>query len=255
MLISFMLLTQYLFAQSTKPERQPIIDPAVITKDIMSWLNYERDHITWSADYISIDSSANLISKEKFLEALTSGEYLPLSIQTNDASLCYQLFRLEKSVDKDIVNTIRNTASVQLSYYKMEGLPLPGFNFVDLNGKVYNPGTVEGSVVVLNCWFIRCASCIAEIPDLNRLVRKFKSQKNIRFISLAFDAPADLLHFLKTTLFDYAVVPDKKDYLMNTLGIISYPTHLIIDKKGVIVKILPGNLKELIGALNIALGK
>jgi hypothetical protein len=45
-------------------------------------------------------------------------------------------------------------------------------------------------------------------------------------------------------------VPDKKNYLMNELGIIYYPTHILIDRQGKMRKIIEGSANELIDALN-----
>lgn len=49
-------------------------------------------------------------------------------------------------------------------YFEMEDKPLPGFRYVDLNGKSYTPENCIGKIVLLNFWFIHCTSCVAEMP-------------------------------------------------------------------------------------------
>lgn len=238
--ILFLLFTLSSFSQSTTDKR-PVVDPIEIVKDIMSWLYYQRDHLVWSADYITLDTSLNPITKGDFLERLISGRYLPLEIKTSDGSLCYQLYEIKKSVDKDIVATIKNMAIKELHYYKMEGLSLPDFNFFDLDGNVYNHQTTTNKIVVLNCWFVRCTPCVAEMPSLNQIVKQFEKQKNIIFLALALDPANEVRMFLNEHSFKYAIVPDKTDYLSNKLNIIAYPTQLIINRQGMIVKVLESN--------------
>jgi peroxiredoxin len=183
----------------------------------------------------------NTIAKGEFLERLISGRYLPLEIKTSDGSLCYQLYELEKSVDKDIVSTIKTMAIKELHYYKMEGLPLPDFNFLDLDGNVYNKETTTNKIIVMNCWYVQCSPCVAEMPSLNQVVKQFEKDKNILFLALALDPANDVKTFLNKHIFKYAIVPDKKDYLSNKLNIIAYPTQLVINRQGIIVKVLESN--------------
>ena len=39
---------------------------------------------------------------------------------------------------------------------------------------------LKGKINVINFWFMKCAPCIAEIPALNTLVKKYKG-KDINF--------------------------------------------------------------------------
>ena len=248
--VLFVFFTLSSFSQSaTTNDIRPVVDPSEIVKDIMSWLYYQRDHLAWSTDYVTLDTSLHAISKSEFLECLTTGRYLPLKIKTSDA-LCYQLYELGKSVDKDIVVAIKNMAKNELHYYKMEGLPLPDFNFIDLDSNVYNKETIKNKIVVLNCWFVRCIPCVAEMPSLNQLVKQFEKRKDILFVALALDPADDIRKFLNKNIFKYAIVSDKEDYLSNKLKIIGYPTQLIINRQGVIVKVLESNkISELIDVL------
>ncbi len=162
-----------------------VVPPAEITKDLMSWLYYQRDYMAWSSDYETLDVSSRTITKGEFLHRLTTGAYLPLRIKTSDSSLCYQLFKLDNTEDKAIGNTIKDKAQLIYRYFKMEGKPLPGLNFTDLNGDVYDAHTTKGKTVVLNCWFIRCKPCNEEMPRLNELVKQFENREDIVFLGLA----------------------------------------------------------------------
>jgi peroxiredoxin len=236
---------------STSNDSEPVVPPSAISKDFMSWLYYERDHVQWSADFKALDTAARTIDQSEFLKQLTTGNYLPVKIRTSDSSLCYQLYRPENTADQTIMETIKNKAQMVLRYLQFEGSRLPQFNFTDLNGNVYNPETTKGKIVVLNCWYIHCQACNEEMPELNKIVEKTKDRKDIVFVGLAFDKADSLRQFLAKKEFKYAVVPDKQNYLMNDLGIVYYPTHVIINRQGKIRKIIEGpSVNELIDVLN-----
>jgi len=73
---------------------------------------------------------------------------------------------------------------------------------------------------------------------LNKLVDEYKQDSNVLFISLAMDSKQDLLSFLNKREFKYAVVPGMKKYLEEELDINEFPTHIIIDKNGKIIKVV-----------------
>lgn len=210
--------------------------PAVTIKDITTWLYYDRDSIDWAADFTALDTASASITKAAFLEQLTTGKFIPLKATSPDTSLCYQLHRISESSDKSLGDIIKNKAIAEHHYYRMEGQPLPDFDFVDLKGTAYNRNTMKGKLLVLKCWFISCVPCVAEMPELNKLVEKYSGNKNVVFLSFAFDQPKELEGFLKKTTFDYNVVANKEDYMMNVLNVDSYPTHLLVDENGLIVK-------------------
>jgi thiol-disulfide isomerase/thioredoxin len=148
------------------------------------------------------------------------------------------LYKLPRDIDRDIKTTLQSLGKNQYDFYKREGKKLDGFNFVDLNGISYTAENTKNKIVVIKCWFIACLPCIQEIPDLNQLKDQYKARKDILFISLAFDSNKALEAFLKRKQFDHAVIPNQEDYLLNDLKITGYPTHLIINKKGLISKVV-----------------
>ena len=249
-LLAAMILFIIASCTNTSNGPEPVVPPSLVAKDMMSWLYYERDYMRWSADFQALDTSSKPIERSEFLKQLTTGNYLPVKIRTGDSALTYQLYRAESNVDEAIKEVIRNKAQMVYRYLQFEGSHLPQFNFTDLNGNVYTPETTKGKIVVLNCWYIHCQACNEEMPELNRIVEKTKNRNDIVFIGLAFDKADSLKQFLTKKEFKYAIVPEKENYLMNDLGIIYYPTHIIINRQGKIRKIIEASVTELIDALN-----
>ncbi|MBK8086975.1 MAG: TlpA family protein disulfide reductase [Chitinophagaceae bacterium] len=92
-----------------------------------------------------------------------------------------------------------------------------------MEGRKYSLNDLKGKVVVINFWFINCAPCKAEIPQLNKLVKEF-NQDEVVFIAVALDSYSELKDFLKTTPFDYHIIDDGR-YFAQGNGVKSYPTQ------------------------------
>ena len=222
----------------------PIEDPQQILKDQTAYINYCDTYLKLSEDFIAYDEELKEIPKGKFLLRVLAGGYLPLKLVSKDTAR-YKLYKTNLPQDDYISISIRSLASIENNYFLMEGKPLPKFDFVDLDGNIYNPETTNDKIVVLKFWFIRCGKCIEEMPDLNKLVNRYKGRKDIVFISLAFDTKEPLVQFLKKVKFKYPVIPNQYDYMVNDLKFSLYPTHIIINKKGVIVKVVSSFIEML----------
>lgn len=105
-------------------------------------------------------------------------------------------------------------------------------------------------MVALKFWFIHCVACVAEMPELNKLVEEYRDHKDVLFLSMAFDTKEQLLTFLKKTRFLYATIPVPEAYVLEEANVKLFPTHMIL-KDGVIQK-APINLRELVAALHEA---
>lgn len=218
-------------------EKNFSINEEDILKDFKTWYDYTYYNIHLAQDFIGLDTDSGEISKAEFLTKLTTGNFVPFKILLRSNVPVYRLYKL-KNNNLDIQATIRQSALLETSNYKMEGKELPTFNLTDLNGKIYNKATTHKKIIVLKCWFIHCVACVKEFPELNKLVEEYKQNSNVLFVSLAMDSKPDLIAFLNKQPFRYAVIPAMKKYMMEDLGIYEFPTHILINKNGKIVKVV-----------------
>lgn len=151
------------------------------------------------------------------------------------------------------------------------GTKLPEFEGVSLNNKVWNNELLKGKVVLINFWYIGCLPCMAEIKHFNELYTTYKVDDfiilsiglNIRDDLVAFNGELDanpiskFRKILKVERINYEIIPACSDSLKRetyvnednneviTLGqeceginkdfiVKSFPTTILIDKKGVI---------------------
>lgn len=220
--------------QFGKPEVSPIEIQSMYPK----WRDYQRTNIILSRDFVALDSNSKEISKEGFFKELSEGNYIPIRLQSEDNLIYYKLFKIEATSDTSIKASISEIAFDEIQNLKKEGEPFPEFSFKDLNGNLITNESLKGKIVVIKCWYIHCASCIREFPEVNRLVEKYKNSKDIVFISLAEDSPEQLKPFLIRKPLSYSVIPNMKSYMNLTLELNAFPTHFIINKEGMIAKVL-----------------
>lgn len=227
---------------------QPNANFENLEKDFITWWTYHNNNIILSSNFITIDNLSNRISKEDFLAKLTSGDYIPLKLNSKDSLTYYQLFKLDERSNIEIRKQIKISSTADYIHFKAEGKPFPKFQFVDLKGVVYNNENTKGKIVILKCWFINCHACVAEFPELNKLVDNYQNRKDIVFISLALDSKEKLNQFLSQKPFNYSVVADQERFITKELNVSMYPTHIIIDSNGIIRKVV-NKADELILAL------
>ena len=114
--------------------------------------------------------------------------------------------------------------------------PIKSFQFTDLENNKWKSKDLKGKIVLINFWFTSCKPCIMEMPLLNELVAANKD-KPIVFLAPALDNQAQIKFFLKKFKFDYSIIPYAEQY-SNALNIEYFPTHIIIDKAGIIRQVI-----------------
>lgn len=116
--------------------------------------------------------------------------------------------------------------------------PITPYKIPGLDFKVWESNEMRGRVVVMNFWFTTCGPCIKEMPLLNKLVGSYDT-KNVVFLAPAPEKTTQIKKFLKRNPFDYNIIPDAGEYI-KALQIENFPTHLVIDKKGIIRQVFIG---------------
>lgn len=245
-LITLLLIFTISTAQSKFGKAE--VDPIQIQKTFKDWSNYQKENIMLSRDFVALDLLSKEIPKESFLNELVNGNYIPIRLKSTDSIYYYKLFKIQPKSDTSIKATINQEAFDALKNFEMEGKPFPRFSFSDLDGKLVSNETMKGKIIVIKCWYIHCAACIKEFPEVNKLVEKYKDRKDILFVSLAEDTQEQLKVFLARKPLSYSVIPNMKEYMNEALQLNAFPTHFILNKEGMIAKVL-NNYKSLEVAL------
>ena len=191
-------------------------------------------------NYSFYDSSNKKLTPTEAEEKYKSGMYnVEAFVNDNDV---FKLAYLTKITQED-VEEMQKTYQKQSASFDaaLKGKPLPNFVFKDILGNTYTPENIKGKVVVINFWFMSCAPCVEEMPELNKLVNEYENNNDVLFLALTLDEKGSLLNkFLETNVFNYNIIPDSKDYIMKKLPTMAFPTHLVLDKNSNVMLTLKG---------------
>lgn len=113
-----------------------------------------------------------------------------------------------------------------------DGGPLPSFSRAD----------VEGGISVVNVWASWCPYCRSE----HQTLMGFARTNETRFLGLAYEDAADKVRsYLSTAGVPYdALGLDENRRYSVALGVVSVPTTLVLDRRGNVVKSLPGPMTQ-----------
>lgn len=190
--------------------------------------------------------------KLTFLEMIDStrdGKYGLVPFVDSSEVLALYLLRPTSEFERNLINRA-NTRSKKKGPDLLESFA-PTFTLFDIDGNKLPLSAFRGKVIVLNFWFIDCAPCIAEMPELNQLVEKYKGQ-DVVFLAIALDSKYSIKKFLKTNDFDYRILAEGRA-VAETYEIQSYPSNIVIDRHFIIAHYSSGYGKKKVPALDEAI--
>lgn len=110
-------------------------------------------------------------------------------------------------------------------------IPPINWPIVDLKGNEDNVAQSEGKVIFINAWATWCGPCLAELPSMNELYKKYQGKVDFYFIST--DQIAVLNKFNEKMEYDIPMF--SSNHVSRGLESSSIPTTFIVDKKGNLV--------------------
>jgi Thiol-disulfide isomerase and thioredoxins len=109
------------------------------------------------------------------------------------------------------------------------------FSFKDIEGKAHQFSDYRGKWVIVNYWATFCVPCVAEIPALNSVAKRFKDKAVILGMEAGETSPDELKQFVAQKKVAYPIIPTQ-DSTMFALGLVyGVPTTFIVNPEGEIV--------------------
>lgn len=132
----------------------------------------------------------------------------------------------------------------------------PSFRLPTIDGRKLGPADFKGKVVVADFWATWCGPCYLQADILHRLHAQYP-KKDVQF--LAIDVGEDektVRAFLAERPIPYPVLLDEDQSVSGDLGVVGFPTLLIIDKKGEVAYLRTGivpdkRLRELLAQAGV----
>ena len=117
------------------------------------------------------------------------------------------------------------------------------FTARDIGGKKVQLKKLLGKgPVLLDFWALWCVPCLKEMPQLNKIARKYKDQ-GLTILAINEDSPSDhskVKPYVKQKRFDFVVVLDEDRDLWDQFTVHALPTAILIDQGGAILYIHTG---------------
>lgn len=136
------------------------------------------------------------------------------------------------------------------------GIKFPNIFAKTIDDKDFSLNELQGKFVLIDFWGSWCAPCLSEIPELRNISQKFDS--SLALIGIACSDNIDNLNkAIIDNQIDWTQILEGKTRETNysqRFGVRSFPTKVLLDKNGVVVKTYNGTDKSLFSDLDSLIG-
>ena len=255
MLLTLLLLINNSYAQVTEATKDAIVEKNTtllkgLRKAEFKDLDPEKPLMLDGVTTPVYSESLTLIEGDEFMKVMMSREYIPDPYIDSNNEVKAFVLRKATALEKSQMIEMKDNIEDKNDLIGKEALP---FTATDIAGNNYTLESLKGKIIVINFWFVECKPCVMEMPELNKLVEKYKN-KDVVFLGFAINEKDKIEKFLKTTNYKYNVVPSAQEAIQ-TYGVNSFPTHVVIDKNSNISFSTSGLGETTIDDLEKAIGR
>lgn len=221
-------------------------------------LGFSQQYSFVSKNAVAIDKwkyidLLNKIPKPEIIYRLESGEpysqtYFDSILKTKDSNRLKTIY-LSDSIANKVTVILKSRTNAEAkndneSFFdlqkkdkknraKLLGSTITDVIFTDIMGKQHTSESMLGKMVFFNFWFTKCAPCIKEMPDLNKLKKKY-GEENVLYFAITYDKFELVEKFLTKQQLDFTVIPNQQKTI-DTFGINFFPTNILVDQKGKVI--------------------
>ena len=137
----------------------------------------------------------------------------------------------------------------------LPGMPATDFTLKDMDGKDVSLSSFKGKYVVIDFWGVWCKWCLKGIPEMKKYYDKYKNDLVIIGVDCG-DKEDTWSGFVKENKLPWVNLYNGNDpAITNEYAVAGFPTKVIVDKEGKIVKTIVGESPEFYELLDSLLGK
>lgn len=114
------------------------------------------------------------------------------------------------------------------------------FEVEDITGRTWTDRSVQGRPLVLNFWYTGCAPCIREMPELSTWV---DACPDVNFLAVTWNTADEIRPIIERQGFRFVQVAGDKS-LWKMFGVQQTPTTVVIDRDGVVRKVVLGTNQQ-----------
>ena len=115
------------------------------------------------------------------------------------------------------------------------------FSLKNLAGSEVSLDQLKGKYLLINFWATWCGPCKVEMPSLQALYERFKSEKfEVLAISNDLFGEKVVRPYVEANHFAFPVLLDQNLKVSHKYGVVSLPTSFLVDPEGKIIGVLNG---------------
>ena len=122
-------------------------------------------------------------------------------------------------------------AALRLLELREQLLQDAGFVLTSIDGKQYSLVSLKGRIVLLNFWATWCPPCRREMPDMEKLYRKYES-KGLTVLAVSDEKRETVEGFLARNPYSFPVLLDADHKVHAAFGIEGIPKSFLFDREG-----------------------
>jgi thiol-disulfide isomerase/thioredoxin len=126
----------------------------------------------------------------------------------------------------------------------VRGDPMPEVAWPDLQGNLVRVSDYTGRPVLINTWATWCPPCKSEMPLLDRFYQQYKDQGLVVLAVNGSEEPDKVSKFIQESKFSFPVLLDVTGEAISKLGIVNFPTSILVGRDGMVKYIYIGEITE-----------
>ncbi|MBI5708614.1 MAG: TlpA family protein disulfide reductase [Armatimonadetes bacterium] len=105
------------------------------------------------------------------------------------------------------------------------------FTLSDLSGKEWTLKSIKGKVVLVNFWATWCPPCRKEMPDMEKIYRRFKD-KGLVILAISDEEESKVRPFIEEKGYTFPILLDPGRKANTAFGIQGIPNSFVFDRFG-----------------------
>ena len=106
-----------------------------------------------------------------------------------------------------------------------------GFSLTSLDGRTYTLAGLRGKIVLLNFWATWCPPCRKEMPDMEKLYRRFEN-KGLVVLAISDEARETVAPFIAKQKYTFPILLDPDRKVHDAFQVEGIPQSFLFDRSG-----------------------
>ena len=139
-----------------------------------------------------------------------------------------------------LISTISCTNGAQSNESAQKSEPFVEFSLPGLDGEIHKLSEYRGKKLLINFWASWCVPCIAELPSLQQLSKKYED-RGLQVVAISVDSVKAIeeVRKLKHELnLEFDILFDHEMEIPPKLGITGFPETFFADTEGMMITFL-----------------